>query len=108
MNSPLPHPLTTFLDAINRNDTQAFLAHFPANGVVDDWGTRYQGHASILGWSAREFIGANVNLQVTSISQQGSEFSILADVGGRGYTGPSRFVLDFENDKVREMRITTH
>ena len=108
MNSPLPRPLATLLDAINRNDTQAFLTHFSANGTVDDWGTRYQGHASILAWSAREFIGVKVSLQVTSISQQGSEFSILADVGGQGYTGLSRFVVDFENDKVREMRITAH
>ena len=47
----LPPPVNGFLEAINRNDTDAFLAYFPHDGAVDDWGTRYVGHARIKAWS---------------------------------------------------------
>jgi len=85
----LPPPVNGFLDAINRNDTAEFLAYFPHDGVVDDWGTRYIGHARIKDWSGREI-------------------SLAAEVGGNGFTGPSRFVLVVEGEQVREMRITAH
>jgi len=104
----LPPPVDGFLDAINRNDTAAFLAHFPQDGVVDDWGTRYVGHARIKAWSEREFIGVQVRLTVTGVEQSGNEISITAQVGGNGFTGPSRFVMVVDGAQIREMRISAH
>jgi hypothetical protein len=97
-----------FLDAINRNDTATFLAYFPHDGVVDDWGTRYVGHARIKAWSDREFIGVQVKLAITGVEQSGGEIRLAAEVGGNGFTGPSRFVLVVEGQQIREMRITAH
>jgi len=104
----LPPPVSGFLDAINRNDTAAFLAYFPYDGVVDDWGTRYVGHARIKAWSEREFIGVQVRLTVTGVEQSGAETRIDAEVGGNGFTGPSRFVVVADGAQIREMRITAH
>jgi hypothetical protein len=108
MSTALQSPVSGFLDAINRNDTDAFLACFPADGVVDDWGTKYVGHARIKAWSDREFIGVQVKLTVVSVKQTGNEVSIGAQVGGNGFTGPSRFVVVVDGQQVREMRITAH
>jgi hypothetical protein len=102
----LPPTAKGFLEAINRNDTDAFLAYFPHDGVVDDWGTRYVGHARIKAWSDREFIGAQVRLDVTGAEQSGREIRIAAQVGGNGFNGPSVFVVVVDGPQIREMRIT--
>ncbi len=102
----LPPPVGVFLEAINRNDSAAFLAYFPHAGVVDDWGTRYVGHARIQAWSEREFIGVQVKLTVTGVEQRGDETRIAAEVGGNGFTGPSRFVLVVGGEWIGELRIS--
>ncbi|MEP7042938.1 MAG: nuclear transport factor 2 family protein [Dokdonella sp.] len=104
--TPLHEPANGFLEAINRNDVAAFLAYFPDDGVVDDWGTRYVGHARIRAWSDREFIGVQVHLSVTGVRLSGNEISIAATVGGNGFKGLSRFVIVVDGQKIREMRIT--
>jgi hypothetical protein len=101
----LPPPAKGFLEAINRNDTDAFLAYFPHDGVVDDWGTRYVGHARIRAWSDREFIGAQVRLDVTGAEQSGREIRIAAQVGGNGFNGPSHFTFRVGGDRVARMTI---
>ncbi len=53
----LPDPVARVLDAANRHDSDAFLAFFTEDGVVDDWGREFAGAAAIRGWSDREFIG---------------------------------------------------
>jgi hypothetical protein len=105
-NVTLPKPIDRFIAAVNKNDTAAFLAFFPRDGVVDDWGSRYASHDAIRKWSDREFIGVQVKLTVTSVKQSGREVSITADVGGHGFNGPSRFAFVVDSDQVREMRIT--
>lgn len=39
----LPGPVAAFVAAINDADTEAFVALFSADGIVDDWGTEYRG-----------------------------------------------------------------
>ncbi|UXN74615.1 nuclear transport factor 2 family protein [Devosia sp. A8/3-2] len=54
----LPPVLQAFRTAVNAGDSDAFIAFFPADGVVEDWGRRFSGHQAILNWSAKELIGA--------------------------------------------------
>jgi hypothetical protein len=105
-NLPLPSVIEKFVAAANKGDVDAFLALFPANGVVDDWGRKFTGHAAIRRWSDAEFIGKQVSLKVTSFEQKGSTVGVMADVGGKGFNGPSRFTFVLDGDKVRAMRIT--
>lgn len=58
----LPAPERAALDAAS---TGAFLACFPHDGVLDDWGRRFRGHEAIRRRSDREFIGVQVTLAVT-------------------------------------------
>ena len=101
----LPDPVTAALAAANAHDTDAFLATFTADGVVDDWGREFRGADAIRGWSDREFIGVDVTLAVTGVSTDGDTTTIAAEVGGRGFNGPSHFTFAVEGDKVARMTI---
>lgn len=103
---PTPRVITAFVCAVNAGDTEAFLALFDKRGVVDDWGTRYVGHQRIRAWSDRELIGAKATLAITSSEQHGNEVSMLAQVGGNGFNGPSRISFTMDGTLVKEMRIT--
>ncbi|HEY4280932.1 MAG TPA: nuclear transport factor 2 family protein [Conexibacter sp.] len=105
MSSQLPAPVAALLDAANANDTTAFLACFTDDGVVDDWGREFRGAAAIRGWSDREFIGAEVSLAVNGVVDENGETVVTAEVGGRGFNGPSHFSFRTNSDRVARMTI---
>lgn len=106
MSTALPHPIDSFVEAVNRGDTEAFLAFFPKDGAVDDWGRRFVGHDAIRGWSDREFIGAKGQMTVNDVNQDENEVDVTADWKSNHYTGPSHFIFVVEGERIREMRIT--
>jgi hypothetical protein len=101
----LPKLVERLLRAANANDTDAFLATFTDNGVVDDWGREFAGHAAIRGWSDREFIGQHVSLNITQITYVGQTTVVTADVGVDGFNGPSHFTFQLDGDQVARMTI---
>jgi hypothetical protein len=103
--SDLPEPVARLLAAANGHDSEAFLASFTEDGVVDDWGREFAGAAAIRGWSDREFIGVNVSLNVTEIAGSNDETTITAEVGGDGYNGPSHFTFVVREGLVSRMTI---
>jgi hypothetical protein len=105
MPDPLPPAVARLLDAANANDVDAFLATFPDDGVVDDWGREFAGHEAIRGWSDTEFIGKRVNLDVRGVDQDGDTTVVTAEVGGDGFNGPSHFSFVVAGDAVARMTI---
>jgi ketosteroid isomerase-like protein len=105
--SDLPGAVTAALAAANAHDTDAFLATFTPDGVVDDWGREFRGADAIRGWSDREFIGVAVTLEVTGVETDGSTTTVAAEVGGRGFNGPSHFAFALDGDLVARMTIRT-
>jgi hypothetical protein len=105
-NAQLPEVIERFIAAVNKGDVAAFLAFFPPDGLVNDWDREFTGHAAIRGWSDKEFIGKQVSLKVTRFERKDNTVGVMADVGGNGFNGPSRFTFVLGGDKVREMRIT--
>ncbi|SNY74487.1 nuclear transport factor 2 family protein [Paractinoplanes atraurantiacus] len=93
------------LDAANANDTDAFLAAFTDDGVVDDWGREFRGAEAIRGWSDNEFIGKQVVLRVSDVSKKGDDTTVTAEVGGNGFNGPSHFTFRVSGDRVSRMTI---
>ncbi len=91
--------------AVNGGDTAAFLALFPADGIVDDWGDRYAGVAAIRGWSDRELIGPNGVLTVSNVRAKDGEIAFDGDWKSTFFAGPGRFTLRLDGDRIREMRI---
>jgi hypothetical protein len=101
----LPDPVVAALAAANANDTDAFLACFTPDGVVDDWGREFRGPDEIRGWSDKEFIGVHVTLDVTGVEQTDAGTVVTATVGGDGFNGPSHFTFAVEGDRVKRMTI---
>jgi hypothetical protein len=101
----LPAPVAAAIEAANDNDTDAFLAALTPDAVVDDWGREFHGPEAIRGWSDNEFIGVEVSLDVKSAEQQGNATAVSAEVGGKGFNGPSTFTFDVAGDRVSRMTI---
>lgn len=101
----LPEPVARALAAANANDSEAFLACFTHDGVVDDWGREFRGPDEIRGWSDREFIGVRVSLDVTGVEQRADETTVTATVGGDGFNGPSHFTFATNGDRLTRMTI---
>jgi hypothetical protein len=100
-----PEPVARLLAAANQHDTDAFVASFTDDGVVDDWGREFSGAASIREWSDKEFIGVDVILALSGTTTTHHETTISAEVGGRGYNGPSHFTFAVRDGLVSRMTI---
>jgi hypothetical protein len=105
VSAQLPRPVQSILDAANSGDTDAFLAAFTPDGVVDDWGREFRSPSQIAGWSDSEFIGADVNLTVEDVELHGSRTVVCAEVGGNGFNGPSHFTFEIDGNLVSRMTI---
>lgn len=106
MTEHVPPPVQTLIDAANANDVGAFLAGFTPDGVVDDWGREFRGTARIRAWSDAEFIGRQVSLDVRGVERQGDgAIVVTAEVGGKGFNGPSHFAFLVDGDRVSRMTI---
>lgn len=108
MTTTLPTPVHQLIEAVNRGDTDAFLALFPADGQVDDWGRMFNGHAAIRAWSERELTGANGTLTPHTVSAAGDIVTVDAGWKSSFYSGDSRFVFVLQGEQVDEMRIVAH
>jgi len=101
----LPGPVGAAIDTANRGETDAFLACFTPDGVVDDWGREFRGPTEIAGWSDKEFIGVDVSLTVDAVTTEGADTTVTAQVGGSGFNGPSHFTFRVDGDRVSRMTI---
>ncbi|MCC8929811.1 nuclear transport factor 2 family protein [Rhodococcus sp. I2R] len=104
MSVELPGPVRAAIDAVNANDFSAFSASFTSDGVVDDWGREFRG-ADIRSWSDAEFIGKNATLAVDSVEVVGADVTVIVQVGGDGFNGPSTFIFTVDGDLVSAMKI---
>jgi hypothetical protein len=100
-----PPPVARLLQAANDHDTDAFLAGFTDDGVVDDWGREFVGADAIRGWSDKEFIGVDVTLAVGGVKTEGDTTTVEAQVGGSGFNGPSHFTFAVRDGLVARMTI---
>jgi hypothetical protein len=101
----LPRPIATLLAAANGHDTNAFVACFTEDGVVDDWGRLFRGRDAIRVWSDAEFVGVDVHLGVVEVSAGDRFVTVRAMVGGNGFNGPSHFTFTHDGDRVARMEI---
>jgi hypothetical protein len=102
----VPKPIDDFVAAVNGGDTEKFLAFFDEKeGVINDWGSKYVGHAAIKGWSDKEFIGAKGTMTPTGVERKDNEIKLWAGWKSNFYTGDSLFIFTVDGEKSKEMRI---
>ncbi|MBF6300424.1 hypothetical protein IU459_23170 [Nocardia amamiensis] len=98
----LPSPIDKAVAAVNSGDADAFLAQFVADGVVDDLGSR----CTLRNWLECEVIGVEQTWTPTRVDGEGERISIVANVGGCGFNGPTRFNFALADGKIKELEIT--
>ncbi len=102
----MPIPVAAALEAASAGNTEDLLAAFAPLGAVDDWGRVFRGHDAIRRWSDAEFIGKEVTLRVTGSRTEGDTTTVSAEVGGKGFNGPSDFTFTVDDAHITLMRIT--
>jgi ketosteroid isomerase-like protein len=104
--SELEPAIRQLFDATNRGDSAAFLDAFATDGVVDDWGRTFTGHAEIAGWNDRENIGVHSHIDVTGVERDGDAVRVGVAVSGDGYNGGGAFTFTMAGEKIARMVIT--
>lgn len=106
-DTALPPVLQAFRTAVNAGDSNAFIAFFPADGVVEDWGRRFSGHRAILNWSAKELIGAKGVLTYGEVIETATgRVSLDTHWASSFFTGDSVFTFVLDGDQIRELKIS--
>jgi hypothetical protein len=106
MSDDLDPPISRMLEATNHGDSDAFLAAFADDAVLDDWGRTFTGHEEIAGWNARENIGVNSHIEVTGVERSGDSIRVGVAVSGDGYNGGGAFTFVLAGDRIARMIIT--
>lgn len=101
----LPPPVRAVFDATNAADSDAFVAAFAPDGVIDDWGTTYQGHDGIRGWNNTDNIGVQARLDPSGAAWDHDEYVVTATVSGNGFNGESHFRFQVADNLVTRMTI---
>ena len=106
MSQEIPAAVQRALDAIDALDNDAFVAAFAADGYVNDWGREFRGHDRIRTWSTNELIGKQATFTNTEVTTPGNPITLITQVGGNGFNGPSHFTFDVQNNTLAAMTIT--
>lgn len=101
----VPEPVASFIDAVNRNDGDAFLGAFAPDGFVDDWGRIFTGREQIKAWSDVEFIGAHGTLAVEEVDAGEETIEVVGDWRSQHANGRSKFTFAVAGDQLASMTI---
>lgn len=96
------------VDAINAGDTEAFVAAFTTDGVVNDWGRVLNGHDGVRSWAATDAIGQNAKITVLEATEDGNVTSLKFDWESNRFNGESSAFVTVSSGLVSEFRIPPH
>ena len=104
----LPAAVQRVVDAINAADTEAFVAAFTSNGVVNDWGTVLRGSDGVRSWAGTDAIGQNATMIVHGATTTGDVTEIHFLWTSNRFNGESRAFVTVTDDLVSEFRIPSN
>lgn len=105
MSISLPPALQAAVDAINAGDTEAFVAAFASDGLVNDWGRILKGHEGVRSWAHSDAIGASANMIVLESKTTGELTHIVFDWQSRVFNGRSQAYVTIADGLIAEFRI---
>ena len=92
-------------EATNRGDSDAFLACFAADAVINDWGRTFTGHEEIARWNANENIGVQSHIDATGTTREGDAIRVGVQVSGKGYNGGGSFLFHTDGEHITRLEI---
>ncbi|GGJ43838.1 hypothetical protein CDQ92_02585 [Sphingopyxis bauzanensis] len=103
----LPHPVQTYFDADQRDDTAALMTAFAPDALVQDEGRSYYGHADIDSWwrdAKQQFAHQAAPFEIKT---EGRRISVRATVTGNFPTSPATLTYHFvlAEDRIAELEI---
>ncbi len=69
MAAVLPAAVQAFVDATNAGDSDAFVAAFTPDAVLDDWGRTFTGHDGVARWDVTDNIGKRSHFEAVSAEE---------------------------------------
>lgn len=100
-----PAPVRAVVDAINAADTDAFVAGFTDDGVVNDWGRVLTGADGVRSWAESDAIGAGAKMRLLDATTDGDVTQIRFDWRSSVFTGESSAFVTVRDGLVSEFRI---
>lgn len=97
---PVPAPVSAFAAALNDADTEAFVALFEPDGLVNDWGTEYRGPDRIRAWAGSDAIGAGARMTLLSATTDGDVTTVRFDWRSRVFNGESTGIFAVRGDRL--------
>ncbi|WP_232665183.1 nuclear transport factor 2 family protein [Pseudonocardia sp. TRM90224] len=106
-STPVPAALQAFIDATNNGDSEAFVAAFTDDAVLDDWGRVVHGHEGVASWNRTDNIGVRSHFELVGIEPTDSPDRVVATlkVSGGGYNGTGPMTFEFRGDRIARLVI---
>lgn len=101
----VPTPVQAFVEAINAADTEAFVNVFTADGMVNDWGTKYTGHEGVRRWAGSDAIGALAKMTLLTARTEGDTTTVRFDWRSRVFNGESTGIFVVHDGYLRSFTI---
>jgi hypothetical protein len=90
----VPPEAQCYFDAVEARDAAAVAACFAEDGVVDDSGRRFEGHAAIQRWAENELIGGSYEILEVSAQPAGAQILLrFAPSGSSGFRARYNFII---------------
>lgn len=111
MDTQLPAPIAAYIKAVNEFDSEALLATFTDDALVNDVHREFWGIDAIKKWSDREIISDRVTMEMTKVTEHYGSIIVAANMDGNyDKTGlPDPLVLTFyfslHGDKIAQLII---
>jgi hypothetical protein len=108
MTVETPPAIAAFISATNAEDTDAFLAAFADDALLDDWGRRFHGPSEIASWNLSDNIGKHSRFDLVEIVPGGrpGEYVVTMDVAGEGYNGIGTLTFVLAGEQIASLVIT--
>lgn len=94
------------IDATNRGDSEAVVAAFAPDAVLNDWGRTFTGREEIGRWDRDENTGTQNQIQVTSVAHRGEALKVGISVSGGGFNGDGSFTFEIKDGLISHLTIT--
>lgn len=102
----LDGPARAMIEATNRGDSEAVVAAFAPDAVLNDWGRTFTGHDEIGHWDRDENTGTHNQIRVTSVAHRGEALKVGISVSGGGFNGEGSFTFEIQGGLISRLTIT--